>query len=319
MKIEILEQAFASYLRNCEGCLISQTNWRVTPKMMNDLSDASLQKAQGIVDDVKNQININILKKSKIRQFISQCEIDIVGIKSDKKNSAIYLFDTAFHEKGLHYKDTPTSVIMKLVRAFIIGILFFDGYEIHVGFVSPKCDPAPLKKINSYLPNVCQILGKYSSTISVETYLNDMCSELIVELASLVKDINDDGDLFIRAVKLLNLSQSARTLQTFVRPTTSNNQNKQDNKTVIYTIFDGLLQNNKLTPSVISNLCDKDFSKNIFKLSGYPFMIEINNIPSKDQKRYYVKCFLINGKIYRICGQWYDNRIAAFENWAKNL
>ena len=146
-----------------------------------------------------------------------------------------------------------------------------------------------------------------------------MCSELIVELASLVKDINDDGDLFIRAVKLLNLSQSARILQTFVRPTTSNNQNKQDNKTIIYTIFDDLLQNNKLTPSVISNLCDKDFSKNIFKLSGYPFMIEINNIPSKDQKRYYVKCFLINGKIYRICGQWYDNRIAAFENWAKNL
>ena len=321
MKIEILEQAFASYLRNCEGCLISQTNWKVTPKMMSGLAPATLKEVELMIQDIKSQTNIDVFKKNKARQFISQCEIDIVGLKSDKNNAEIFLFDTAFHEKGLNYNDTAASVCKKLIRAFIIGKLFFDGYKIHVGFVSPKCNPKTLNKINNSLNVIIPALQKYSSSISVETYLNDKCGELINDLASLVDDINDDGDLFIRAVKLWNLTNKSNPPQNNANLPQSQpaNQTNQDHRTLIYDVVDTLVQNNKMTPGLIANLCDVTYSKNAFKLSGYPFMIEVNQIPAKDHRRYYAKYFTINGKSYRICSQWYDDRIIALQNWMKTI
>jgi hypothetical protein len=319
MKIEILEQGFASYLRNCEGCLISQTNWRVTPKMMSTLSAASLKEVEKIVDEIKSQTNLNLFKKNKTQQFISQCEIDIVGLKSDKSGLEIYLFDTAFHEKGLNYKDTPASVCKKLVRAFIIGKLFFDGYRVHVGFVSPKCNHSQLKKIYSNLPIIDQILQKYSSSITIETYLNDDCSNLINDLVALAPDISDDGDLFIRSIKLLNLSNKPTTTKKSAPVPQQSTQTKQDNRTIVYNVLDILINNNKLTPQLIADLSDLRFSKTTFSLSGYPFMIEANQIPQKDHGRYYARCFVVNGKVYRVCSQWYPESIAALKEWFKTI
>ena len=319
MKIEILEQAFASYLRNCEGCLISQTNWRVTPKMMESLTPADFKEAEQIIDEMKKATNINVLKQSTIRQFISQCEIDIVGLKSNKTSKEIYLFDTAFHEKGLNYKDNAPNVCKKIIRAAIIGKLFFDGYKVHVGFVSPKCNKAPLNRINALLPSIDKIIQKHSSSIDINTYINDMCSLLITELASMASLINDDVDLFVRSVKLLELTNKLTISSNNKATVQPSNQINQDNRAIIYNVIDQLQKNNKLTPQLVGNLCDVDFSKKTFKLSGYPFMIEATKIPSKDHRRYYARCFIINGKTYRVCSQWYDDRLLSLQNWIKTI
>ena len=43
-KIEMLEQMFASNLKNCEGCLISQTNWSVSTLLFEKNKTACLNK-----------------------------------------------------------------------------------------------------------------------------------------------------------------------------------------------------------------------------------------------------------------------------------
>ena len=94
MKIEMLAQMFASHLKNCEGCLISQTNWSVSNLLFEKNKTACLKQVKSIMDEIKLAVaNLNVFKKSTPDQFITQCEIDVVGLKCESDKNTIYLYD----------------------------------------------------------------------------------------------------------------------------------------------------------------------------------------------------------------------------------
>lgn len=68
---------------------------------------------------------------------MKQAELDVIGINGD----TVYLVEVAFHESGLQYGNatkTKTRVLKKLVRAYLIGLIFFPGKNYDIIFASPK-------------------------------------------------------------------------------------------------------------------------------------------------------------------------------------
>ncbi|MCH5162258.1 MAG: hypothetical protein J1G38_02070 [Clostridiales bacterium] len=308
MKIEILEQAFASYLKNYEGCQITTTNWTVSKVMLDSLDAAQLKTLKDIIADIDSVITPSIgkcvFKGSKPLQFIKQCEIDVVGMKFGADGNDIYLYDSAFHENGLNYRDNVANVLKKLIRAFIIGELYFKGlgFTVHVGFITPVCKPKVQDGIDKEIPALKGVLETYDSGVQLDLFLDSNCTEIINELVGLVDDINDDNDLFIRAIKLLN------TTLPKAKPT-------HKNKDVVMDVVDELIKGGLFTAKLVDNLCDAAYSNKTFGLKTFPFMKEFTAISANEQIRYYATLKSINGKQYKICNMWYESDIKKLKEW----
>lgn len=78
-----------------------------------------------------------------------------------------------------------------------------------------------------------------------------------------------------------------------------------------------LLNNNKLTLSTISDLQNKDYCKQIFKI-GHPLLINNKRLikDSKGISRYY-KDEVIEG--YWLCSQWFESQWDSFLSWEKSI
>lgn len=331
MKIEILEQAYASYLKNCEGCIMTTNNWTVSKFMLDSISAQQMTFINDAIDEVNRQLaqslGKSIFKKNKDTQLIKQCEIDVVGLRYKNGINEVFLYDTAFHEDGLNYKDGVANVLKKLVRAFIIGELFFKGFKVHIGFLTPKCKRKDLNKINNELPKLIGVMQKYNPDIVVEVLLDSDCEDIIDKLVSCADDISDSNDLFIRSVKLLQsakaLPQSKQTnnnigTSNLQKGAVANNNSKSNNKTKIFTIVDFLTKSNLFTQELVQKLCDANYSKQALGLK-YPFMKELKNIPSNENCRYYATVITLNGKCYKICNDWYVKQLERLDEWFKNI
>ena len=314
MKIEILEQMFASYLKNCEGCLLTSTNWTPSEVLLGSVDPADKAVMEAMVNEIKSTSPLNIFKNSTFDQFLGQCEIDVVGIKEETTARTAYLFDTAFHEAGLNYKDSAANVMKKLIRAFMIGKLFFKGYKIDVGFISPKCMPKLEASINAELSNIIAILSHYDPSIHVSVYLNSTFEPIIENLVALKDDIADDNDLFIRAVKLLYLGEKKQAVSK--AKAVQNIKANQTNKDIVLSAFEDLLAKGKVV-SLLPDLLDKDYTKATFGISTFPFLKKADSISAKEHVRYYPRLFLIDGEAYRVCSQWIPERMTRFDAWYK--
>lgn len=335
MKIEMLEQMTASYLKNCEGCLITQTNWSISDKTFKDnetkFTDA-LKDLKTELEQVFSKEEMDaIFKKSTNDQFISQCEIDVVGLKFDnidkRLNPMVYLYDTAFHEQGLHYKDSKSTVLKKIIRAYVIADVLFKDFSIRIGFVSPKCDKATTMSINHYLNMIVSVLYKRNSKITIDLYLNNQCDVIVNDLVALTDSIADTNDLFVRSIKLLNLSQANQAKTSKVNPVTNgassanNKTARGGNKAIVESIVQDLIKQNKLAGNsqLLADLQDKNYAKVNFNLSTYAFMIENSKISADHQNRFYPTVYPINGKLYRVCSQWIPERMKLLQDWYKTI
>lgn len=330
----MLEQATASYLKNCEGCLITQTNWSI--------SDNIFKQSQKIftnrLDNIKHELELeftqdeinSIFKKSTNDQFITQCEIDVVGLKFDndhelQMNNTIFLYDTAFHEQGLHYKDSKSTVLKKIIRAFVIGDVLFKDFDIRIGFISPTCDKTTAVIINNCIAKIACILQKHNPKISIDLYLNNQCDDMIQELVSSVDDIADTNDLFIRSnLSNANQAQSLNNNTNACPNSACSNANKTPrgaNKAIVENIVQDLININKLAVNtqLLIDLQDQKYTKANFDISSFPFLIENVKITKDQQNRFYPKTYLIGGKVYRVCSQWIPDRIKKLQNWYKTI
>lgn len=152
---------------------------------------------------------LNIIKKSTAGQFIRQCEIDVAGIRLiDNEIDRVFLIDTAFHKQGLGYHDVVATVIKKIVRAVLVAVLIFgEKVNVTVGFAAPECRPAVQANIDKVVNMLRGLLGSKYAKITIEMYLNnDFTNQIYGPLKQKTKDLNNDNDLFMRA---LNLIQSA--------------------------------------------------------------------------------------------------------------
>ena len=205
MKIEMCESLMQSYLKYEKHCFITQLNWKVPTVIQNTIPG----KARTVFEKIqKIQDFADIFKGCSLEQVLKQAELDVIGINGD----TVYLVEVAFHENGLQYGDateTKTRVLKKLVRAYLIGLIFFPGKNYDIIFASPKVILSRDSLIKDVLPVLENSVFEYETdkdNVQFHYITNDKFEEeiLIPTLQSSVK-IADTSDLFLRSVRLLEL------------------------------------------------------------------------------------------------------------------
>ena len=205
MKIEMCESLMQSYLKYEKHCPITQLNWKVPTIIQNNIPESArtvfekIQKIQDFAD---------IFKGCSLKQVLKQAELDVIGING----KMVYLVEVAFHESGLQYGNatkTKTRVLKKLVRAYLIGLIFFPDKNYDIIFASPKVIPSSESLIKDVLPVLEKSVLEYKTekdNVHFHYITNDDFKKkiLIPTLQSSVK-IADTSDLFLRSVRLLEL------------------------------------------------------------------------------------------------------------------
>lgn len=215
MKIEMCEQMMQSWMLNCKLCEIAQTNWKMSPLYLKTISSADVSYVQQFMDEIKaieHEGMQDVFGNNDAKQFIRQCEIDIVGVKFDSGDvDTVYCADSAFHKDGLNYSDTTKAVTMKIARASAMShIVFGSKATTKVIFVSPKCNPTPKQKVVSAINAILPTVKKYYPNVVVELYFNqDFAEKIYLPLVNNIDELYDDNDLFMRALYLEKIAMDA--------------------------------------------------------------------------------------------------------------
>ena len=369
MKIEICEQMVQSWLQNYKQCEIVQTNWKVSPLRLRSITDADIVELEAFMKEFNKQleetlkpetkaalqdevtegledgaptvkarsnrnIKLNIFKKSTARQFVRQCEIDVVGCKLDDGiTERIYLVDTAFHKTGLGYHDPVATVVKKIVRALVVSVLIFgESVPVTVAFVSPKCGASLQPEIEKVVDGLRKILAAHSryANIEIELYFNDkFTTDIYLPLIDEIDELNDDNDLFMRAMNLASLAEEHRA-STTTHPATSTptvatapvvRTRRGENKEVVFDVMASVIKDGKMTPALLNDLKTSSYSKTHFKMPTYPLLVSVADFPGTgyDNCRYYQETISILGEEYRLCSQWVPERVAKLKSWYNEL
>lgn len=371
MKIEICEQMVQSWLQNYKQCEIVQTNWKVSPLRLRSITDADIVELEAFMKEFNKQleenlkpetkaalqdevtegledraltntrsnrnIKLNIFKKNTARQFVRQCEIDVVGCKLDDGiTERIYLVDTAFHKTGLGYHDPVATVVKKIVRALVVSVLIFgESVPVTVAFVSPKCGPTLQPEIEKVVDGLRKILTAHSryANIEIELYFNEkFTTDIYLPLIDEIDELNDDNDLFMRAMNLASLAEEHRVsvitgpassapavVSTAATPVAKTRRG--ENKEVVFDVMESVIKDGKMTPLLLNDLKTSSYSKTHFKMPTYPLLVSVADFADTgyDNCRYYQETITIFGDEYRLCSQWVPERVAKLKNWYNEL
>ena len=167
---------------------------------------------------------LNIFKKSTPSQFIKQCEIDVVGVKfNDGVVEKIYLIDTAFHKAGLGYHDAVATVVKKIIRAILVSaVIFGTRMPVSVIFAAPKCGDTLRNDIDMVVKELRKIVASFYTNISIDLYLNEVFAQMVyLPLKKETDSLNNDNDLFMRAMNLAKVSEKFSVKEVFSEKSSS--------------------------------------------------------------------------------------------------
>ena len=207
MKIEIGESLGYSYLRHVKRCWLVQANWKVSDHWDKHKTDAELE-TMFLAMKQKFDRDGNVFKKTRdAAQFLSQGEIDVVGV--DQKGG-IHAMEVAFHEAGLNYGGgADNRVLKKLLRTvMILNAYHSSETKLHIYFVSPKVNPGVQKP----LEDAFALLEAEYPEIDWNLIINEDFTDHVVRPTLEKADtVADTSELFVRAAKLLELTGIPRS------------------------------------------------------------------------------------------------------------
>lgn len=269
---------------------------------------------------------LNIFKKSKPKQFIYQCEIDVVGVKfNDGIAESIYLVDSAFHKGGLGYHDAVATVVKKIIRAVLVSVIIFGtNVPVNIIFTSPKCNPKLKGEVENVINGLKTIISKDYSNIKIDLYLNELFTqEIYLPLKNKIDQLNNDNDLFMRALNLTSVAESYFTTTTISAPSTLSptHTSKGTNEKIVFEILNQIIKDGKMSSTLLNDLQIPNFANKTFKISTYPILIKESNFiySGYEKSRFYKKTITISGDKYLVCSQWIPTRISLLEDWYKTL
>ncbi|MDE5614314.1 MAG: hypothetical protein K2I74_06665 [Treponemataceae bacterium] len=202
MKIEMGESLLRSYFKDIKGCLITQTNWKVSENWKTDSADSA--QLQDIYKKIRSDSDFSDVFKTELAQTLRQAEVDVIGIDAGGK---VYMAEVAFHEGGLNYggkNETKDRVVKKLLRAYLAATKFFPGHAYEILFASPKVNPATDEIIKAYFSMLSDHFE--SNAVHFAYYANDdFRDEILVPTYRRTKAEADTSDLFIRSVRMLDM------------------------------------------------------------------------------------------------------------------
>ena len=217
MKVEIAENMLYSWLRHCMGCQIVQTNYKVA-KQWNKTKDM-----KGLFNDFQadarfEDCHFTTTRKGKIypQSFLTvlnAAECDLVGVLFGGNNtSKVFAYESAFHESGTKYDNTPKKVMQKIFKNYLMTRSFFPDGEVELAFVSPKMKADDLAQIKANLKNLKSFISVDHGDTAVNLEIvtgRDFKSKILSPLYKMIGEITDESELFIRAVKLLKMMTEA--------------------------------------------------------------------------------------------------------------
>lgn len=356
MKIEMGESLLRSYFKDVKGCLITQTNWKVSENWKADSADSA--QLQNIYEKIRSDSDFSDVFKTELAQTLRQAEVDVIGIDAGGK---VYMAEVAFHEGGLNYggkNETKDRVVKKLLRAYLAATKFFPGHTYEILFASPKVNPATDEIIKAYFAMLSDRFESHA--VHFAYYANDDFRDaILVPTYRRTKVESDTSDLFIRSVRMLDMfalvdeeqaaparkSTPSRKPQTSGNTLSSNTIKKHEcadikikgrtfdlymspqHGDVIFQDFvrrtlTDLLKWNIIPSTEIEKLQKIDYSKETFGLQFALFQKDWKDcIDNTGKIRYW------SGKInntFFVCSQWWKEKVVPvyedkFAEWLKYL
>lgn len=235
------------------------------------------------------------------------------------------------------YHDPIATVVKKIVRALVVAVLIFgESVPVTVAFVSPKCSATLQPEIENVINGLQKILVSHPryANIEIELYFNEkFTTDIYVPLMDELDELNDDNDLFMRAMNLASLAEEHRSSSTtcasipsattapFASSSPATRSRRGENKEIVLGTLTAIVKNGKMTSSLLNDLKTSTYAKNTFKLPTYPLLILTSDFASTgyERCRYYPESIEINGDKYFVCSQWVPERIEKLKNWYNNL
>lgn len=314
MKIEMGESLFYSWLRHVKECQIVQTNWKPSRSWHLSNEDEIRQLMKNIDDFFQNKYGYAIFKKNSFYQFLSQAEVDVLGLSILNNYPRIYAVDVAFHESGLNYsgrQETVEKVIKKFVRTVFCFVGYFDVREGEIIFASPKINNAIIKDLMPCINDLAFFLNENKYHFTFKVIANDVFYDLVLKPILISSDEESDtSELFMRSYQLMKMFDNK-----LHRTKENSAESKIDNFVsadslselkigkIAQTILKEALEGNVSDEEEIIQMQMKEYSKKTFGIN-YPLLTLASG--EYEKARYYKKPLNIRGKKYLLCSQWFE-------------
>jgi hypothetical protein len=319
MKIEIAENLIQSYLKHIEGCRIVQTNWKTSGKWT--ITEYDKERAKNLYNEINKSDSFKgVFTTSSFEQEIKQAEIDVLGLNTIE--NSVYGIEVAFHKAGINYKgENAKKIIQKIIRTILVQQCYFKGFDkFNSFFVTPKAGQTVTNEINDLIEKTIDIIG--DECIAIKFICNDEFFSTFVEpLLQETADENDTSELFLRAVKLLNLSKKHNEEISIKSVPTEKEKFTVDGmkigQFVQYSIRKAFEQN-LITEDEIKNLQNINYSKDVFKQNLEVLRNKDKSITDKSGiKRYYTTDLFCGD--YFLTSQWTERHWNPFKEWLKSI
>ncbi len=328
MQIDVAESLIASWLRHMEKYPVVQTNWKAPnwKEIGSERESRAVRLYEEFQQFCQKKGGVKVFgERDKLGTILKQCEIDVVGIKVEKKKKLyIKAGDVAFHSHGLNYGgnkklSSAWKIVSKIMRSILSLTAYIDYDELHIFFASPFVRGTDVEKIKGLIGDLQEFLYREKGkSIKIDLLFNSDFVRSIVkgieDMASKVKYTNTQ-ELFLRFCQLMSNCSSVfgHTLQ--------GEQKEVEEQYKVGELARGRFRESCLRckdKKLLRDLCDEEYSKKEFNLS-YAALLPINaeGLSGKLHARYYVEPVTILGKKYRICNDWYPKNKKLLEAWLK--
>ncbi len=325
MKIEIAESLISSYLKHVEGCRIVQTNWRTSGKWV--ITEHDTLRARALFDKLEASESFSgLFKNSSFDQLLKQAEIDVLGVNTPE--GIVYGVDIAFHSAGLNYgskEETASRIIKKIFRTIFIMQTYFDEVEkFDSYFITPKVNTATAVLIDDYMTKADALID--DENISIDFISNErFYSEIVDPLIQNSELEHDTADLFLRAIKLLQLD-NRKTAEPQPQQASATKRATSEKRKInemkigqfVRHCFREAYTQGLITQEEIINLQNPEYSDCIFN-AKFEVLRNINRTikDEKGQPRYYAREVFCGN--YRLSSQWYEPQWDYFLAWLKKI
>lgn len=316
MKIEMGESLFYSWLRHVKECQMVQTNWKTSPKWdlqyekeLEDLMD----KADVYFSE---KFGYKVFKKTtSLAQLLRQAECDAIGVNFDEHGSHVYAVDVAFHESGLNYGDTNSTVmkiIAKSIRTALCIYGYFNSKDAEIVFATPKIGKSLLEKVIPCFNAMQVFFDEQGFGYRFRLIVNEGFQQIVLDPILMISEgVADTTELFLRSYQMLQMFSGHQTSNSKILP---NNLADYTGREIAYSEFKigkfvkvvirNILESGQIDDQEILNLQDKYYSKTVFHCN-FPVLVKQGN--AYDEKRYYKEPVKIKGGSYMLCSQWFES------------
>ena len=294
-----------------------QTNWKASEHWEKQFTDEELENAFISMRDSFDSDG-HVFKDTKSsKQFLSQAEIDVVGIEQD---GTIHALDVAYHSAGLSYGGgTSNRVLKKMLRTlFVLETYHPADVERHIYFLSPKVNPG----VQNSLEAMILSLRKNYSNINWHLLTNDdFTIDVLQTTLERADTVADTAELFVRSAKLLELGgapevrSDRRTARKKSQGSAPNSNNKTPDRVsnslervqpLVQGIMKTLLEDypTLMDDKLLSGLLDSEFCKRSIglRIGNYsPIRRKEEGREIGGYSRYWGETY---GGSYFVCSQW---------------